>query len=143
RGRVGVLGGHVPADAAAVPDRPDPGDVREPAVDEHGPELRPKRKLRDLRDLEPERCDAFVDGHRARTIGCAVGGFAGRGGGFESTRTAAARRTAIATVLSPARLRGRRVRMPPSPRSSAGRATKWWTAPHDRATQTSPSLTSS
>src|SRR5207244_9170948 len=101
------------------PDRANPGDVREPAVHEHRPELRPERKLGDLRDLEPERRDAFLDGHRARTIGWAVGGFAGRGGGFESTRTAAASSTAIATVLSPARLRGRRVRIPPSPRASA------------------------
>src|SRR5205085_3000497 len=47
RRRVALLDGRVLADAAAGPDRPDPGDVREPAMDEHRPELRPERKLRD------------------------------------------------------------------------------------------------
>src|SRR5205085_3196270 len=118
RRRVAVLDGHVVAEAAGQADRPDPREVGEAAVDEHRPELGPEGELRDRRDLEPESGDALVWGHRARRTGCAVGGLAGRGGGLESTSTAAASNTAIPTALSPARLRGSRVRMPPSPRSS-------------------------
>src|SRR5439155_221004 len=144
RGGVSFSDREVPTDDASEADRPDSGEVREAGGDEHRPEQRSERHGRDLRDLEAELRDALVGVHGTWAAGGrAEAGEAGRGGGFESTSIAATSSTAIATALSPARLRGRRARIRPSPRSTAGRATSLCSPPHASATQTRPSLTSS
>ena len=63
------------------------------------------------------------------------------GGGAPLTSTAAASSTAIATTLSPSRLRPTPGGV--SPRSSRGRTNVWWNPPQASATQTSPIFTSS
>src|SRR5665647_3674347 len=99
----------------------------------------------------PESWTDFLAGMSHRPYRCrgpayrryaATGAFStGWGGGFESTSTAATRRTAMATALSPTKLLDRRPGTPS--RATRGAATKWWTAPQERASATSPSFTSS
>ena len=65
------------------------------------------------------------------------------GGGFESTSTAAASSTAIATTLSPTTLRPTRAMKPSPAPASRGRTTKWWNAPQASTSATSAIFTSS
>ena len=80
--------------------------------------------------------------HQRRCCCAATGAFGtGCCGGFESTSTAAASSTAIATALSPSRLRESRATT--ESLSMRGAARKWCTAPQVSASATSESLTSS
>src|SRR6266511_808170 len=95
------------------------------------------------REVQAEEARAAGDRpeHQLLTLLAAGGAGAGRAGGFASTSTAAASRTAIPTMLSPTRLARSRTRTPPSPRATAVTATSLCSPPHPSASETSPILT--